>query len=148
MSTNTFCLTRLLKLDNWLFTNGKDEKIRQILFISLLFFAFPLNAENNKKKEYSKYAFYSKCLDDALPQRINNGLVWFCSNHAIVKLDVLIMTRISSRGKCNEREYSHACILKKSQTAFNKYLDALCKENKFGLHSIYCEMMLKKDRLK
>ena len=74
------------------------KKIKQILFISILFFAFPLNAEINKKKEYSKYAFYSKCLDDALPQRINNGLVWFCSNHAIVKLDALIMSRISGGG--------------------------------------------------
>ena len=117
------------------------KKIRQIFFISLLFFVFPLNAENNKKKEYSKYAFYSKCLDDALPQRINNGLVWVCSNHAIEKLDVLIKSRISSKGKCSERNGSHACTLKKSQDAFNKYVDASCKENKYGLHSIYCEMM-------
>ena len=124
------------------------KKIKQILFISLLFFVFPLNAENNKKIEYSKYAFYSKCLDDALPEKINNGLVWFCSNQAIMKLDVLIKSRISSKGKCNERDDSHACILKKSQDAFNKYVDASCKENKYGLHSIYCEMMLKKDRLK
>ena len=124
------------------------KKIKQILFISLLFFAFPLNADNHKKKVYSNYAFYSKCLDDALPQRINNGLVWFCSNQAIVKLDVLINSKISSIEKCNELEDSHACILKKSQDAFNKYVDASCKENKYGLHSIYCEMMLKKDRLK
>ena len=123
-------------------------KIKQILYISLLFFVFPLNAQNNDKKVYSKYAFYSKCLDDALPIRINNGLVWICSNHAIEKLDILIMSRISSKGKCNERDGSHACTLKKSQDAFNKYVDATCKENKFGLHSIYCEMMLKKDRLK
>ena len=34
------------------------KKIKQILFISLLFFVFPLNAENNKKIEYSKYAFF------------------------------------------------------------------------------------------
>ena len=113
MSTNTFCLTRLLKLDNWLFTNGKDEKIRQILFVSLLFFAFPLSADNHKKKAYSNYAFYSKCLDDALPQRINNGLVWFCSNQAIEKLDVLINSKISFTEKYNELEDSHACILKK-----------------------------------
>ena len=87
-------------------------------------------------------------MDDALPQRINNGLVWFCSNQAIVKLDVLINSKISSIEKCNELEDSHACILKKSQDAFNKYVDASCKENKYSLHSIYCEMMLKKDRLK
>ena len=124
------------------------KKIWQILFFSLLFFVFPVNAENNQKKGYLKFAFYSKCLEDSLPQRINNGLVWFCSNQAIVKLDVLIKSRISSKGKCNERDDAHACILKKSQDAFNKYVDATCKENKYGLHSIYCEMMLKKDRLK
>ncbi len=104
------------------------KKIRQIFFISLLFFVFPLNAENNKKKEYSKYAFYSKCLDDALPQRINNGLVWFCSNHAIVKLDVLIMSRISSKGKCNERNDFHACILNKSQDTFINMLMLYVRE--------------------
>ena len=124
------------------------KKISRILFISLLYFLFPLNAENNNKKGYSNYAFYSKCLNDALPQRINNGLVWFCSNQAIVKLDVLINSKISSIEKCNELDDFHACILKKSQYVFNKYVDASCKENKYGLHSIYCEMMLKKDRLK
>jgi len=87
-------------------------------------------------------------LNDALPLRINNGLVWFCSNQAIVKLDVLINSRISSKGKCSERYDSHACILIKSKDAFNKYIDASCKGNKYNLHSIYCEMMLKKDRLK
>ena len=43
--------------------------------LMFLFFVFPLNAETNEKKEYSKYSFYSKCLDDALPRKINNGLV-------------------------------------------------------------------------
>ena len=113
-----------------------------ILFLSLL---SPVNAET---KESSKYSFYSKCLDDALPQRINNGLVWFCSNQAIEKLDNLIKGRISSRGKCYENYESHACVLKKSQDAFEKYVNATCKENKYGLHYPYCEMMLKKDRLK
>ena len=87
-------------------------------------------------------------MDDASPKRINNGLVWFCSNQAIMKLDVLINSRISSKGKCDRRDNSHACILKKSQDAFDKYVDASCKENKYGLHSIYCEMMLKKDLIK
>jgi hypothetical protein len=123
-------------------------KIKQIFSISLLFFVFPLNAENNERKEYSKYDFYSRCLDDASPQRINNGLVWFCSNQAIKKLDILIKSRISSKGKCKERDRSHACTLKESQDAFNQYVDATCKKNKYGLHSIYCEMTLKKDRLK
>ena len=90
------------------------KKIKQIHFIFLLFFVLPLNAENNKQKEFSKYAFYSKYLDNALPQRINYGLVSFCSNQAIVKLDILIKSRISPKGKCNKRNDSHACILKKS----------------------------------
>ncbi len=113
-----------------------------------MLFLFPLNAENNKKKEYSKYDFYSRCLDDALPQRINNGLVWYCSNGAIERLDVDIKSKILSKGKCNEGDESHACTLKKSQAAFYRYVDASCEENKYGLHSIYCEMILKEDRLK
>ena len=67
------------------------------------------------------------------------------------KLDVLIKSRISSRGKCYENfeKYgSHACVLKKSQDAFEKYVNATCKENKYSLMNPYCEMMLKKDRLK
>ena len=126
--------------------------IRKKLLFGFLFLTFlsPLYSETVDEKEYkySKYAFYSKCLDDALPQRINNGLVWFCSNQAIEKLDVLINSRISSRGECNDMYESHACTLKKSQDAFEKYVNATCKENKYGMHSIYCEMMLKKDRLK
>ena len=124
--------------------------MKKYILLTLLFFTFlsPINSETKEKKEYGQYAFYSKCLDDALPQRINNGLVWFCSNQAIEKLDVLINSRISSRGKCNEIYESHACTLKKSQDNFERYVDATCKENKYGLHSIYCEMMLKKDRLK
>ena len=127
--------------------------MKKYILLTLLFFTFlsPINSETKEKKEYGQYAFYSKCLDDALPQRINNGLVWFCSNQAIEKLDVLINSRISSRGKCYENfeKYgSHACVLKKSQDAFEKYVNATCKENKYSLMNPYCEMMLKKDRLK
>ena len=72
----------------------------------------------------------------------------FCSYQAIEKLDALINYGISSRGKCNEIYESHACTLKKSQEAFEKYVNATCKENRYGGHYEYCEMMLKKDRLK
>ena len=41
-----------------------------------------------------------------------------------------------------------ACSLNESQDTFNQYVDAKCKKNKYGFHSIYCEMTLKKDRLK
>ena len=44
-----------------------------------LFFVLPLNAETNEKKEYDKYDFYAKCLDEALPKRFNTGLVYECS---------------------------------------------------------------------
>ena len=128
--------------------------IRKKILFGLIFLSFlsPLNSETNEKKEYqySKYSFYSKCLDDS-PQRMNNGLVYGCSLQAIEKLDALIKSRLNSKGKCYENfeKYgSHACVLKKSQDAFEKYVNATCKENKYGMHSIYCEMMLKKDRLK
>ena len=45
----------------------------------LLFFIFPLNAETNEQKEYGKYDFYEKCVDDASPRTLNNGLVYECS---------------------------------------------------------------------
>ena len=62
----------------------------------LLFFIFPLNAETNEKKEYGKYDFYSKCLDDALPITMNNGLVYECSMKSKEKIDNLIQEKISS----------------------------------------------------
>ena len=68
-------------------------------------FIFPLNAEKNEKKEYSKYDFYSKCLDDALPRTMNNGLVWECSLKASKeKIDNLIQEKISSKGNCDKED--------------------------------------------
>ena len=60
----------------------------------LLFFIFPLNAETNEKKEYGKYDFYAKCLDDALPRKFNTGLVYECSLEAKEKIDNLIQEKI------------------------------------------------------
>ena len=115
----------------------------------LLFFIFPLNAETNEKKEYGKYDFYSKCLDDALPRTMNNGLVWECSLKASKELDSLIQKKISSKGGCDKEGFeSHACQLKRSQTAFKTYYQTECTWNKYGTMYSYCEMMLKKDRLK
>ena len=114
----------------------------------LLFFIFPLNAETNEKKEYGKYDFYSKCLDDALPRKMNNGLVWECSTKALKELDSLIQKQITSKGDCDEDGFeSHACQLKRSQTAFKTYYQTECTWNKYGPHYEYCEMMLKKNRL-
>ena len=125
--------------------------MKSILFIYLLFLFFvsPLNAEKNEKKEYSKYDFYSKCLDDALPRTMNNGLVWECSLKASKELDSLIQKKISSKGGCDKEGFeSHACQLKRSQTAFKTYYQTECTWNKYGTMYIYCEMMLKKDRLR
>ena len=115
----------------------------------LLFFIFPLNAETNEKKEYGKYDFYSKCLDDALPRTINNGLVYECSMKSKEKFDNLIQEKISSKGDCDKKGFeSHACFLKRSQEAFKNYYQTECTWNKYGTIYGYCEMMLKKDRLK
>jgi len=117
----------------------------QLLFI----FVFPLNAETNEKKEYGKYDFYSKCLDDALPRTMNNGLVYECSMKSKEKIDNLIQEKISSKGNCDKEGFeSHACSLKRSQNAFKTYYQTECNWNKYGTMYVYCEMMLKKDRLK
>ena len=125
--------------------------MKSILFIYLLFLFFvsPLNAEKNEKKEYSKYDFYSKCLDDALPRKMNNGLVYECSMKSKEKIDNLIQEKITSKGDCDKEGFeSHACQLKRSQTAFKTYYQTECTWNKYGPHYQYCEMMIKKDRLK
>ena len=124
--------------------------MKNILFLPFLFlfFTFPLNAETNKKKEYGKYDFYSKCLDDALPRTMNNGLVYECSMKSKEKIDNLIQVKISSKGECeNEGFESHACSLKRSQEAFKNYYQTECTWNMYGTMYAYCEMMLKKDRL-
>ena len=115
----------------------------------LLCFIFPLNAEKNEKKEYGKYDFYSKCLDDALPRTMNNGLVYECSMKSKEKIDNLIQEKISSKGECEKEGFeSHACSLKRSQEAFKTYYQTECTWNMYGAMYSYCEMMLKKDRLK
>ena len=113
-----------------------------------LLFVFPLNAETNEKKKYGKYDFYSKCLDDALPRTMNNGLVYECSIKSKEKIDNLIQEKISSKGECAKEGFkSHACSLKRSQEAFKTYYQSECNWNKYGTMYVYCEMMLKKDRL-
>ena len=127
-------------------------ELMKTIFLSpliILFFIFPLNAETNEQKEYGKYNFYSKCLDDALPKKMNTGLVWECSTKASKELDSLIQKQIFSKGDCDKEGFeSHACQLKRSQTAFKTYYQTECTWNKYGTHYPYCEMVLKKDRLK
>ena len=115
----------------------------------LSFFIFPLKSENNEKKAYSKYDFYAKCLDDALPKQLNTGLVYECSMKAKEKISALIQEKISSKGDCDKEGFeSHACTLQRSQKAFKTYYQTECNWNKYGTMYSYCEMMLKKDRLK
>ena len=124
--------------------------IRKKLLFGILFLSFlsPVYSETKDKKEYGKYDFYAKCLDDALPKKMNNALVWECSTKASKKLDSLIQKQISSRGDCDKEGFeSHACQLKRSQTAFKTYYQSECTWNKYGPHYEYCEMMLKKSRL-
>ena len=124
--------------------------MKKLLFIPLLFlfFVFPINAETNEKKEYSKYDFYAKCLDDALPKKLNTGLVYECSLKANEKISALIQEKISSKGDCDKEGFeSHACTLQRSQKAFKNYYQSECNWNKYGTMYVYCEMMLKKDRL-
>ena len=125
--------------------------MKNILFIYFLFlfFVFPLNAETNKKKEHGKYDFYAKCLDDALPKKLNTGLVYECSLKAKEKITALIKEKISSKGECDKEGFeSHACSLKRSHEAFKTYYQTECTWNKYGTMYSYCEMMLKKDRLR
>ena len=125
--------------------------MKNIVFVYclFLFLIFPLNAEADKKKEYGKYDFYSKCLDDALPRKMNNGLVYECSMKSKEKIDNLIQKKISSKGDCDKEGFeSHACSLKRSQNAFKTYYQTECNWNKYGTMYSYCEMMIKKDRLK
>ena len=125
--------------------------MKNIVFVYclFLFLIFPLNAEADEKKEYGKYDFYSKCLDDALPRTINNGLVYECSMKTKEKIDNLIQEKISSKGDCDKEGFeSHACSLKRSQEAFKTYYQTECTLNKYGTIYSFCEMMLKKDRLK
>ena len=125
--------------------------IKNLVFISMICFGSisPLNAENKEENEYGKYDFYAKCLDDALPRTMNNGLVYECSMKAKEKIDTLIQEKISSKGECEKEGFeSHACSLKRSQEAFKTYYQTECTWNKYGTMYSYCEMMLKKDRLK
>ena len=124
--------------------------MKKLLFMPLLllFFVFPINAETNEKKEYGKYDFYSKCLDDALPKTLNTGLVYECSLKAKEKISTLIQEKISSKGDCDKEGFeSHACTLQRSQKAFKNYYQSECNWNKYRTMYVYCEMMLKKDRL-
>ena len=124
--------------------------MKKLLLMPFLFCIFisPLNSETKEKTEYGKYDFYAKCLDDALPKTLNTGLVYECSLKAKEKIENLIQEKISSKGDCDKEGFeSHACSLQRSQKAFKNYYQSECNWNKYGTMYVYCEMMLKKDRL-
>ena len=125
--------------------------MKKLLLMPFLFLIFisPINSETKEKRVYGKYDFYAKCLDDALPRTMNNGLVYECSMKSKEKIDNLIQEKILSKGECEKEGFeSHACSLKRSQEAFKTYYQTECTWNKYGTMYVYCEMMLKKDRLK
>ncbi len=125
--------------------------MKKLLLMPFLFLIFisPINSETKEKRVYGKYDFYAKCLDDALPRTINNGLVYECSMKSKEEIDNLIQEKISSKGECDKEGFeSHACTLQRSQKAFKTYYQTECNWNKYGTMYSYCEMMLKKDRLK
>ena len=119
--------------------------IRRKLLFGILFLSFlsPVNAETNEEKDYSIYSFYEKCMER------DNSSVSKCLKEANEKLDVLIQKRISSKGDCEKDGFeSLACSVKRSQESFKTYYRSECTWNKYGTMYSYCEMMLKKDRLK
>ena len=123
--------------------------IKKFLFVSIFLIGCisPLNAET--KKEYTKYNFYEECLDKELPENRNNNLINKCLKKANEKLDSLIQKRISSKGDCQKEGFeSLACSVRRSQESFKSYYQTECTWNMYGAMYSYCEMMLKKDRLK
>ena len=117
----------------------------KILFLPILFLGFmsPLYSEIDENNENSKYSFYEKCMES------NNSSVSKCLKEANEKLDSLIQKRISSKGDCEKDGFeSLACSVKRSQESFKTYYRSECTWHMYGAMYSYCEMMLKKDRLK
>ena len=117
----------------------------KILFLPILFLGFmsPLYSEIGENNENSKYSFYEKCMES------DNGSVSKCLREVNEKLDALIQKRISSKGDCEKDGFeSLACSVKRSQKSFKTYYQTECTWNMYGAMYSYCELMLKKDRLR
>ena len=117
----------------------------KILFLPILFLGFmsPLYSEIDENNENSKYSFYEKCMES------DNSSVSKCLKEANEKLDSLIQKRISSKGDCEKDGFeSLACSVKRSQESFKTYYRSECTWHMYGAMYSYCEIMLKKDRLK
>ena len=118
--------------------------MKKILFLTFLFSLLsPVYSDISEDKENSKYSFYEKCMEN------ENSSVSKCLKEANEKLDSLIQKRISSKGDCEKDGFeSLACSVKRSQESFKTYYQTECTWNMYGAMYSYCEMMLKKDRLK
>ena len=117
----------------------------KILFLPILFLSFmsPLYSEIGENNENLKYSFYEKCMES------DNDSVSKCLREVNEKLDALIQKRISSKGDCEKDGFeSLACSVKRSQESFKTYYQTECTWHMYGALYSYCEMMLKKDRLK
>ena len=117
----------------------------KILFLPILFLGFisPLYSEISEDKENSKYSFYEKCMES------NNSSVSKCLKESNEKLDLLMQKRITSKGDCDKDGFeSLACSVKRSQESFKTYYQTECTWNMYGAMYSFCEMILKKDRLK
>ena len=117
----------------------------KILFLPILFLGFmsPLYSEIGQNNENSKYSFYEKCMES------DNSSVNKCLREVNEKLDALIQKRISSKGDCEKDGFeSLACSVKRSQESFKTYYRSECTWHMYGAMYSYCEIMLKKDRLK
>lgn len=117
----------------------------KILFLPILFLGFmsPLYSETDEDNQNLKYSFYEKCM------KSDNSSVSKCLKESNEKLDSLIQKKISSKGDCEKGGFeSLACSVKRSQKSFKTYYQTECTWNMYGAMYSYCEMMLKKDRLK
>ena len=118
--------------------------MKKLLFLTFLFSLLsPVYSDISEDKENLKYSFYEKCMES------ENSSVSKCLKEANEKLDSLIQKRISSKGDCEKDGFeSLACSVNRSQKSFKTYYQTECTWNMYGAMYSFCEMILKKDRLK
>ena len=131
--------------------------MKNIVFIALLLCFCPIHASEKEPLVYSgkKYNYYGKCLDDALPKRINNNLVFECYGKASSEIKKLIKERIESYGNCYApfKSGSFPCDLEQSQQAFELYRNTECLMRSQHLITVsgvqfpQCHYNLNRDRL-
>ena len=128
-----------------------------ILLLLFLTSITPSNADEPEPYVYAgkKYNYYGKCLDEALPRRINNNLVYECYGKASSEIQKLIKERIESYGNCLApfKSESFQCNLEQSQQAFELYRNTECLMRSQHLITVsgvqfpQCHYNLNRDRL-